>query len=45
MTAVVVIAVGATITSVQRVLAGRRLLSELDATGLDPTREEAAGGG
>ena len=45
MTAVVVIAVFATITSVQRVLAGRRLLDELDATGVDPTREEGAGGG
>jgi archaetidylinositol phosphate synthase len=45
MTAVVLIAIGATITSVQRVLAGRRLLQELDATGVDPTREEAARGG
>ncbi len=45
MTAVVLIAVGATITSVQRVLAGRRLLNELDATGVDPTREEAISGG
>jgi len=45
MTAVVVIAVFATITSVQRVLAGRRLLGELDATGVDPTREEGASGG
>ena len=45
MTAVVLIAIGATITSVQRLLAGRRLLHELDATGVDPTREEAAGGG
>ena len=45
MTAVVVIAVFATITSVQRVLAGRRLLDELDATGVDPTREEGASGG
>ncbi len=45
MTAVVLIALGATITSVQRVLAGRRLLDELDATGVDPTREEAGSGG
>jgi len=45
MTAVVLIAIGATVTSVQRVLAGRRLLCELDATGVDPTREEAASGG
>ena len=45
MTAVVLIAIGATITSVQRVLAGRRLLNELDATGVDPTREEAVSGG
>ncbi|MEX2205838.1 MAG: CDP-alcohol phosphatidyltransferase family protein [Myxococcota bacterium] len=45
MTAVVAIAIGATITSVQRLLAGRRLLSELDATGVDPTREEATRGG
>ena len=45
MTAVVLIAIGATITSVQRVLAGRRLLNELDETGVDPTREEAASGG
>lgn len=45
MTAVVLIAIGATVTSVQRVLAGRRLLRELDATGVDPTREEAASGG
>ena len=45
MTAVVLIAIGATITSLQRVLAGRRLLNALDATGVDPTREEAAGGG
>jgi phosphatidylglycerophosphate synthase len=44
MTAVVLIAIGATITSVQRVLAGRRLLIELDATGVDPTREEATSG-
>lgn len=45
MTALVLIAIGATVTSVQRVLAGRRLLNELDATGVDPTREEAASGG
>jgi hypothetical protein len=45
MTAVVLIAIGATITSVQRLLAGRRLLNELDATGVDPTREEAPSGG
>ena len=45
MTAVVLIAAGATITAVQRVLAGRRLLGELEATGVDPTREDAASGG
>jgi phosphatidylglycerophosphate synthase len=45
MTAVVLIAAGATITAMQRVLAGRRLLRELDSTGVDPTREEATGGG
>jgi len=44
MTAVVLIAIGATITSIQRVLAGRRLLRELEETGVDSTREEAASG-
>lgn len=44
MTAVVLIAIGATITSVQRVLAGRRLLRELEETGVDSTREAASGG-
>jgi phosphatidylglycerophosphate synthase len=38
MTAVVIIAAGATWTAVQRILEGRRLLRALDATGLDPTR-------
>lgn len=45
MTAVVVIALGATWTALQRILAGRRLLQELERTGVDPTREEAAHGG
>lgn len=45
MTAVVLIAAGATITAVQRVLAGRRLLRELEATGVDPTREQEVTGG
>lgn len=38
MTAVVIIAAGATWTAVQRILEGRRLLRELEATGVDPTR-------
>ena len=45
LTAVFAIAVGATITALQRVREGRRLLRELDATGVDPTREEVASGG
>jgi phosphatidylglycerophosphate synthase len=44
MTAVVLIAIGATITSIQRVLAGRRLLRELEETGVDSTREATNGG-
>lgn len=44
MTAVVVIALGATWTAVQRVLEGRRLLRVLETTGVDPTRPEAAHG-
>jgi len=44
MTAVVVIAAGATWTAVQRILEGRRLLRELEATGVDPTRAEASHG-
>src|SRR5262249_46580500 len=38
LTPVFVIAVCATYTAVQRVLEGRRLLRELEATGVDPTR-------
>jgi len=38
MTAVFVIAACATYTALQRVLAGRRLLRELEETGVDPTR-------
>ncbi|HTO53233.1 MAG TPA: CDP-alcohol phosphatidyltransferase family protein [Myxococcota bacterium] len=38
MTAVFVIAVGATYTSLQRILEGRRLLRVLEETGVDPTR-------
>lgn len=38
MTAVLIIAVGATYTAVQRVLEGRRLLRELEESGVDPTR-------
>jgi len=45
MTAVFVIALGASWTALQRILVGRRLLRELEATGVDPTREEASGGG
>src|SRR5262245_1710756 len=45
MTAVVIIAAGATWTAVQRVLEGRRLLRELEATGIDPTRPESVHGG
>lgn len=45
MTAVVLIALGATITAVQRVIEGRRLLRALDETGVDSTREGAASGG
>jgi archaetidylinositol phosphate synthase len=45
MTAVVVIALGATWTAVQRILEGRRLLRVLETTGVDPTRPEAAHGG
>jgi archaetidylinositol phosphate synthase len=40
MTAVVIIAAGATWTAVQRILEGRRLLRELETTGVDPTRPE-----
>ena len=42
MTALGLLALGTTITSVQRVLPGRRLLAELERTGVDPTR---GGGG
>jgi len=46
MSAVVVIALGATWTALQRILEGRRLLRMLEATGVDPTRpQEAAHGG
>jgi CDP-diacylglycerol--glycerol-3-phosphate 3-phosphatidyltransferase len=45
MTAVVVIALGATWTAVQRIVVARRLLAELDRTGVDATREEEADGG
>ena len=44
MTAVVIVAAGATWTSVQRILEGRRLLRELETTGVDPTRPEAVHG-
>ncbi|HTO70962.1 MAG TPA: CDP-alcohol phosphatidyltransferase family protein [Myxococcota bacterium] len=44
MTAVVIIAAGATWTAVQRVLEGRRLLRVLETTGVDPTRPEAVHG-
>ena len=40
-----VIALGASWTAVQRIVAGRKLLRELERTGVDPTREEAAHGG
>jgi CDP-diacylglycerol--glycerol-3-phosphate 3-phosphatidyltransferase len=36
------VAIGATITAVQRVFAARRLLQELDRTGQDPTAVEAS---
>ncbi|MFQ5513283.1 MAG: CDP-alcohol phosphatidyltransferase family protein [Myxococcota bacterium] len=36
-----VIAIGASLTSVQRLVAARRLLHELDVTGRDPTRPSA----
>ena len=45
MTAVVIIAAGATWTAVQRVLEGRRLLHAFEETGVDPTRPESAHGG
>ncbi len=45
MTAVVVIALGATWTAVHRVLEGRRLLRVLETTGVDPTRPETVHGG
>jgi len=35
-----IVAAGATWTAVQRILEGRRLLRELEATGVDPTRAE-----
>jgi len=44
MTAVVIVAAGATWTSVQRILEGRRLLHELETTGVDPTRPETVHG-
>jgi hypothetical protein len=37
-----IIAIGATITSVQRVVVARRLLREMDRTGRDPTGPEAS---
>jgi phosphatidylglycerophosphate synthase len=40
MTSVVIVAAGATWTAVQRIIEGRRLLRELEATGVDPTRAE-----
>jgi hypothetical protein len=36
------VAIGATITAVQRVFAARRLLQEFDRTGQDPTAVEAS---
>jgi archaetidylinositol phosphate synthase len=46
MTAVVIIAVFATYTALQRIVEGRRLLRELEQTGVDPTRPaETAHGG
>jgi len=45
MTAVFVIALGASWTALQRIVVARRLLAELERTGIDPTREEAAHGG
>jgi phosphatidylglycerophosphate synthase len=45
MTAVVLIALGATWTALQRIVEGRRLLRELEMTGVDPTRPESAHGG
>ena len=45
MTAVVLIALGATWTAIQRILEGRRLLRVLETTGVDPTRPESAHGG
>ena len=45
MTAVVVIAVGATWTAVQRDPRRRRLLRVLETTGVDPTWPESAHGG
>lgn len=45
MTAVFVIALGASWTALQRIVAARRLLAELERTGIDPTREEATHGG
>lgn len=33
-----IVALGATLTSVQRIVVARRLLSEMDRTGVDPTR-------
>jgi len=44
MTAVVIVAAGASWTALQRVLEGRRLLRELETTGVDPTRPEAVDG-
>jgi phosphatidylglycerophosphate synthase len=45
MTAIVVIALFATYTAVQRILEGRRLLRILEETGVDPTLPESAHGG
>jgi CDP-diacylglycerol--glycerol-3-phosphate 3-phosphatidyltransferase len=44
MTAVVIIAAGATWTAVQRILEGRRLLRAFEETGVDPTRPEPSHG-
>jgi CDP-diacylglycerol--glycerol-3-phosphate 3-phosphatidyltransferase len=45
LTAVFIIAAGSTWTALQRIVEGRRLLRELEATGKDPTREESLHGG
>jgi len=45
MTGVVIIALCATYTAVQRIVEGRRLLRVFEETGVDPTRPESAHGG